>query len=394
MALASCGGLCAEIITIFAAKYPEVVDYRWLILGSVLDGATGSFTAGGILAQSYVSDCTPPSKRAVSIGYTHACLFTGLALGPLLAGYFVKWTGSLLILFYVVAGCHTFFIIFIGFVIPESMSKRRRLAAQEKWEKEKKGRAQNTSWQATIKNSNPFEALRILWPRGPGTSFRLRVNLLTLAVSDTIITGTSMSAGAVIILYSKFIFNWGTLEGSIFVSAVSLIRVVTLMGIFPVINYFGRVRPAQRRRALGLADKNIGADPLDVWVIRVALTSEIVGCIGYFLARDARVFFGSGMVTALGGLGSATIQAVVTKHIPADKIGQVLGAIGMLHALARVVGPIMFNGIYAVTVGTFPQAFFMVLAGLFGIAFTGSFLLKPHGKSIPFPIEGTESNMK
>lgn len=373
------------MITILAAKFPQTVNYRWLVLGAVFDGMTGSFTAGSILCQSYTSDCTPPSKRAVSIGYIHACLFTGLAFGPLLAAYFVKWTGSLLSIFYVVLGCHAFFVLFVGFVVPESVSKRKQLAAREKWHKEKEARAAYVGpWASTARNSNPFAPLRILWPTGPGTSKRLRMNLVALAVCDAIILGGGFAAGPVIILYSGYMFDWGNFETSRFVSALSMVRVVVLMGIFPIVNYFGRVRPAARRRKLSgvkLEDKNTGADRLDTWILRMALVSDILGCLGYVFARSEALFFGSGMMTALGGLGSATTQATVTKHVPPERIGQILGAIGMLHALARVVGPVVFNGIYAATVETFPQAIFVALGSLYVVAFLSSFVIKSHSKS-------------
>ncbi|EXK82954.1 hypothetical protein FOQG_12786 [Fusarium oxysporum f. sp. raphani 54005] len=91
--------------------------------------------AGSILDQSYISDCTPPSKCAAAIRYTHACLFTGLAFGPPLPGYFVKWTGSFLSIFYGVLGFHSMFVIIIGLIIPESLSKKKQLLAREKWDK-------------------------------------------------------------------------------------------------------------------------------------------------------------------------------------------------------------------------------------------------------------------
>ncbi|KAG7414188.1 putative membrane protein [Fusarium oxysporum f. sp. rapae] len=213
MALTSCGGLVAEFMTILVAKSPQVIDYRWSVLGSVFDGLTGSFTAGSILRQSYISDCTPPSKRAASIGYMHACLFTGLAFGPFLAGYFVKWTGSLLFIFCVVLGCHSMFVIVIGFIVPESLSMKKQLLAREKWDKEQELRAQTRrSLLSTIQTTNLFEPLKILSPTGPGTSSALRRNLVALALNDTIIFGISQAAGAVIILYSEYMYGWGTLR--------------------------------------------------------------------------------------------------------------------------------------------------------------------------------------
>lgn len=385
LALASCGGLLGEIVTILVAKYPETISYRWLILGAIFDGMTGSFTAGLILCQSYASDCTPPSKRAVSIGYIHACLFTGLAFGPLIAGYFVKWTGSLLSIFYVVMICHAVFILVVGFVIPESLTAKKRQAANEKWHKEKEERAQTSAtWLSTIRHGNPFEPLKILWPKGQGTFPRLRLNLLTLAMTDTLIMGSSMASGAVLMVYAESTYNWGNLETSKFVSALSGVRVFVLMGVFPIINYFGRIRPAARelrRSGIVPADRNSGADRMDIWILRIALVSDIVGYLGYTVARDPGLFVASGMMTALGGLGSATTQAVVTKHVPSERIGQLLGAIGMLHALTRVIGPFIFNGLYYATVETFPQAIFVLLASLFSCGLLGTLLLKPHSKS-------------
>ncbi|KAH7145771.1 major facilitator superfamily domain-containing protein [Dactylonectria estremocensis] len=389
MALSSVGGVLAEIITVLAVQFPGSIDYRWLLLGSVFDGLTGSFTAGSIMSQSYTSDCTPPSKRAVYMGYMHACLFSGLAFGPIMAGYFAKWTGNLISIFYAVIVFHVFFMLTVGFIVPESLSKQKQLAAREKWGKEQEMRVQveSTSWLASIQSVNPFEPLKILWPKGPGTSPTLRRNLVAMAINDTIILGSSMAAGAVIVLYSRYIFHWGNFEASRFVSALSFVRVVVLLVIFPLINHVGRTLPAARRREAGVIepDKQNGADHLDVWILRVALTSDVLGSIGYALARSESVFFGSGMLTAFGGLGSATSQAIITKHVPPQRVGQVLGAIGMLHALSRVLGPVLFNGLYAATVKVFPQAIFVLLATTFGIALTASFVVKTHGKlTCPF----------
>ncbi|TDZ14483.1 putative membrane protein [Colletotrichum orbiculare MAFF 240422] len=383
LALASCGGVVAELIVILCANFPWTFHYNWLLLGAVADGLTGSFTAGSVLINSYTSDCTPPSKRGVRIGYLHACLFTGLALGPLLAGYFVAWTGSLLSVFYVTACCHVFFIIFIGFVIPESLSANRQLRAREKHDREEQLRADDTSKWSSLKHANPLAPLRILYPRGPGTSSRLRLNLLALSFTDMILLGAAMSAGTVILLYSESpdTWGWGTLESSRYISAVSAVRVLALVIVLPLINYVFRVRPAARRRrvsGVSLVESNNGADDVDCWILRFALLSDVAGSLGYIFARSEVVFVLSGMVTAFGGLGSATIQAAITKHVPADQVGQLLGAIGVLHSLARVLGPIAFNTLYYATVGAFDQAIFVLLASLFVLALVASFVVRPH----------------
>ncbi|CAK7220951.1 hypothetical protein SCUCBS95973_004331 [Sporothrix curviconia] len=390
MVVSSCGGLLGEIITILAANYPDVVNYRWMLVSSVFDGLAGSFTAGSVVSHSYTSDCTPPSKRAVSFGYMHACLFTGLAFGPLLAGYFVEWTGSLLSIFYVTLGCHISFILYIVFILPESLSVRRQNIAREKHAKDKEVfeammreeelreqeaeraglRTRKTGMVGLFRRtalkmqrSNPLAPLKILLPKGAHHK-RVRRNLIVLATVDTLIISSSMSLGAVTLLYSEFMFHWGNFETSTFISLVSMVRVVVLMGIFPVINYFFRVRPAARRRRISgevPSEATAGADRLDVWLIRSAIFSDVLGVTGYIFARTPAVFVMCGIVTAFGGLGSATIQSSLTKHVPPDRVGQLLGAIGLLHSVSRIFAPLIFNGLYAATVGSYPQAIFVLV---------------------------------
>ena len=398
MVISSCGGLLGEVITILAANYPDLIHYKWLIASSFVDGLAGSFTAGSIMSHSYTSDCTPPSKRAVSIGYMHACLFTGMAFGPLLAGYFVEWTGSLLSIFYVVLGCHITFILYIIFILPESVSKRRREVAWEKHAKLQEQTAREDALNGNqsragplgslkkvyrgIRESSPLAPLKILVPSG--TRFRrVRRNLIMLSAVDTILLSSAMSGGAVTLLYTKLAFHWGNFETSAYMSLLSMVRVVVLMGIFPIINYVFRTRVARRqRRESGVepVERNAGADEVDVWLIRSAIVSDVIGAVGYVVVRDPRLFVMSGVITAFGGLGSATIQSSLTKHVSADRVGELLGAIGLLHAIGRIFAPILFNGMYAMTVATFPQATFVLVASAFSTVLVLSFFVRPHGK--------------
>jgi MFS family permease len=92
------------------------------------------------------------------------------------------------------------------------------------------------------------------------------------------------------------------------------------------------------------------------------------------------VFILSGAVAALGGIGSPAIGSALTKHVPPDRVGQLLGATGLLHAFARVLGPTIFNGIYSATVGNFRQTVFVCLTATFGAALVLSWFIRPHGK--------------
>ncbi|KAJ2990625.1 hypothetical protein NUW58_g2851 [Xylaria curta] len=400
---ASCGGIINEIITILAAKYPDAIDFRILILGSFFDGISGSFTAVSVLGNSYVSDCTPPSKRGVALGYLQACLFTGLAFGPILAAKFTLWTGSVLSIFYVSLGCHILVILFLWFIVPESLSKKRRIIAQEKHQAEQEalqaalpdsiGRVFGSlllawiasdrvhTWLLIFLSANPLTPLKMFVPSGRANR-QLRRNLIILGFIDSVLMSAAIGAGTVIILYAKFMFNWGTWDSSRFISVVSFFRVSVLLIIFPIVNYFFRIRPLRRKQQLtgDLHDDEThsGADNLDVWLLRLALLCDMVGVLGYVFVRTEELFILSGVFTAFGGLASATIQSVITKQIPPERIGSMLGAMGLLHAVSRVIAPIVFDGIYAGTIETFPQTFVVVLASLFGLSFLTSLFVRPH----------------
>lgn len=393
--IASLGGFLGEIITILAGTYPDTIHYRWLLLGAVFDGLCGSFTAGMALTHAYAADCTPPPKRAVAFGYFHACLFGGIAVGPLIAALLVKETGSIVTMFYFALAIHTLFIFYVILVVPESLSKKRQLLAREKYAAEMGDRFNNgpVGWKATLKRANILAPLKILYPTGPGTSAALRTNLILLSAVDTIIFGVAMGAMTVVVYYMGYQFNWGTPEISVFTSVVNSFRVSALVIVLPLLNYLIRTRRANKqRRDSGFAtpEPNSGSDWLDLSVIRVAVFLEIIGFTGYALTRSEVPFVVSGIVASLGGIGSPTLQSALTKHVPHDKIGQLLGATGLLHALARVVCPLIFNMIYAWTVvKDFPQAVFVVLSCCFVVAFLCSWFIRPNSMFPSTPLFST-----
>ncbi len=375
LTLTSFGTFAGEVITILAATYPNSFHVNWILAGYALDGLCGSFTAAMAIAYSYASDCTAPNRRNVAFGYFHGCLFTGIALGPILAGYIIKWSGSVLVVFYIALATHIFFIVFILLVIPESLSKARQHAAREKHRIEREAAGPSSDWINQIRALNVLEPLKILYPTGEGSSSAVRRNLVLLSSIDTIVFGVAMSSMTIVVIYSNYEFGWGNFESSIFLSIVNICRVFCLIVVLPVLTRL--VRGPSR----GSGQHNSGSDMFDLSVIRVAVFFDMMGYLGYTLSRSGPFFILSGALASVGGIGSPTLQSSLTKHVPADRTGQLLGASGLLHALARVAGPTIFNAIYSVTVADFPQAVFVCLTGGFAVAFILTWFVKPYGKS-------------
>ncbi|MCJ1246903.1 hypothetical protein MMC30_004114 [Trapelia coarctata] len=406
MAFTGLGTLLSEVITIVVATFPVTFSYRWLLVGYALDGLCGSFIAGLAITNAYVADCTEPSRRAVNFAYVHGCLFTGIAVGPIAAGYVVKATGQLLTIFYIAVGAYIFFILFILFIAPESLTEERQLNARQKSEFVGSGEGTLLTWvgsmrrfsrTGTFSNSTGgeltdldtwtwsslfhglsrgggfFTPLTVFWPSGPGSSAAVRRNLVFLAAVDTTMFGVAMGSMTIVLLYSEYMFGWGTFESSRFLSIVNTCRVCILILVLPVITRLVRGPHSK------YTPRSSGSDSLDLALIRVAIAFDLLGYIGYAASQNGNMLIASGAIAAIGGMGSPTLQSALTKHVPPDRTGQLLGAVGFLHSLARVVAPTVFNLIYAATVvrGA-PQAVFICLAGTFGVAFLLSWFIRPH----------------
>jgi len=368
-----------EVMTILVAIYPDMLSVNWILLGYFFDGLGGSFIAAMALSYAYASDCTIPEKRNVVFGYYQGSLFAGIAFGPILAGYIVKATGKLLTPFYVALSLHLVILVSLLFIVPESLTKERQMAAREKKHVKDDGEGASRTWSSApiriFKTSNLLAPLSILWPTGPGTNPAVRRNLVLIAAVDTTMFGVAMGSMTVILLYSKYMFKWDTFNTTAYVSIVNTSRVITLLVLLPILT-----RLVRGPVAAGSKPKNSGSDMFDLSIIRTAIFFDLLGYVGFTLARTGPLFILFGAIASIGGMGSPTLQAALTKHAPPDKTGQVLGAMGLLHAGARVVAPIVFNLIYAKTVGGFAQTVFVCLGATFGLAFLISWFIRPHGK--------------
>lgn len=386
MSLTTLGLLVSELITILVATCPDTFSVNWILLGYFFDGIGGSFIAAMALSYAYASDCTAPDKRNVVFGYYHGCLFGGIALGPIFAGYIVKLTGDILTVFYIAIASHCAFFLFLMFVVPESLTKARQRAAREKRVAANKDRQRLNVWRASdlkiaisflLQGGGLLAPLKVLWPTGPGTNPAVRRNLFCLAAVDMIMFGVAMGSMTVVLIYSEFIFGWDNFQTSLFVSIVNIGRVTVLLLVLPALSRLVRGPQSKREQRIS------GSDTFEIYIIRVAIFFDLLGYLGYATVRTGPLFILSGLIASFGGMGSPTLQAALTKHVPPEQTGQVLGAVGLLHASARVVAPTVFNLIYAETVGKFTQTVFVCLGATFGVAFIISWFIRPHGMPQP-----------
>ena len=395
IAFTASGSIIADLITIAVARYSDVLSVYWLLAAYVIEAFTGTFIASIALTYAYASDCTDPRKRSVVFGYVQGGLFTGIALGPLFASYLVKVTHDLVSVIYVQVAAHTFFVLWNTLVVPESLTKERQFVAQEKYQEEQRRAAalappaRGGAWGhlgavgGGVKrffHGDFFNSLGVLWPTGAGTTAALRRNLVLLAGIDTCMFAVGMGLFTVLVLYAEKAFHWGNFETQMFTAAINIVRVCLLLGGLPLV---ARLRPRPAPSAAAAGQAHAGADGLDLAVIRASVVFDLLGYVGFGLAQSGPAFLAAGVFAAFGSMASPTLASALTKHVPPDRIGRLLGATALLHAVARVGGPALFNGVYYLTVKHFPQTIFVVLVALFSLVVAGSWFLTPNGESFP-----------
>ena len=124
-----------------------------------------------------------------------------------------------------------------------------------------------------------------------------------------------------------------------------------------------------------------GFDFLDLTLIRISILSDIIGFIGYATAPTGFLFTLSGIVAAFGAIGLAISEASMTKLVGGARTGELLGALGFLQAIARIVAPTIANLTYSWTVAQVPQLVFWGVAVCFMTTLTLTFWARPETDS-------------
>ena len=308
--LISCAGLGLDFILMALAP-----NLWWLFVGRVISGiAAASFSTAG----AYISDVTPPEKRAASFGLIGAAFGIGFVLGPALGGILGAisprlpfWASAFMALANFSWGL---------FVLPESLAKDKRVPF---------------SW----KNANPLGALKLLGSHPI---------LAGLARSYFLINLAHVVLPSISVLYMHYRYGWGT-------QAVGM--VLAGVGISSLLVQGLLVKPAVSWL------KERGA-------IAVGLLFGAMGFAIYGLAPTGRSFWIGVPVMALWGIATPSLQAIMTRLVDPTEQGRLQGALASLTGLASLIGPMLFTQIFATFIGGPAEA-----AGLPGAPFLLSALL-------------------
>ena len=268
----------------------------WLFVGRVISGMTAASVSTGM---AYIADVTPPEKRSTAFGKVGVAFGLGFVLGPALGGLLGSVDPRLP--FWVAAALSLANAAYGYFILPESLPPERRREFQ---------------W----RRANPVGSLALL-RRHPELSGLAGVVLLSNLAH--------VALPATFVLYAAYRYGWQERDVGLVMAGVGICSALVqgaLVG--PTVRRFGE------RRAL-----------------LVGLACGAVGFLGYGLAPTGLLFLAAVPVVALWGLASPAAQGIMSRHIGPMEQGALQGATGSLMGIATMIGPGLFAGIFAYSIG-------------------------------------------
>jgi DHA1 family tetracycline resistance protein-like MFS transporter len=290
----------------------------WLFIGRVISGITSASVS---TAFAYITDVTPPERRAAMFGKIGVAFGAGFILGPAIGGLLGGMDPRLP--FWVAAGLSFANTLYGWLILPESLPKDRRTPFR---------------W----KSANPLGALHLL------RSDRM---LAALSVVNFLAQLAHVVLPSTFVLYATYRYGWSATTVGLTLALVGVCSMaVQGVAIGPIVKRFGE------RRALLLG-----------------LGCGAAGFLIYGAAPTGTLFWLGIPVMALWGVAGAAIQALMTQSVPADQQGQLQGATSSVQSVSQLVGPFLFTLTFAWFIGAsapfkLPGAPFLLASGLLLLA--------------------------
>lgn len=293
-------------LTVMALDYVvlALAGSVWLLLaGRIVSGITSATHA---TANAFVADISAPDDRARRFGLVGAAFGAGFVAGPMLGGLLAGI--DLRAPFWAAAGLASLNALAGAFFLHESLPADRRRPFR-------------------LASANPFGALRAL-RQMPGL-YRL------VAVSFLYALGFNVWP-AIWSYYGAAAFGWDA----------------WWIGLSLAV--FGLAMAISQATAVGPAIRLLGERRALFW----GLWLEVVTLLFYGLTRSGFWALAFTPVSALGGIVSPALNALMSRAVPQTAQGALQGVLASTNALAMILSPLLMT----TTFGTFTRpgsAFFM-----------------------------------
>lgn len=288
--LLSCFGLGVDYIVMALAP-----TLGWLFVGRIISGITASNIS---TAYAYITDVTPPEKRAKPFGYISAAFGLGFVIGPAVGGYLGN--SNLRAPFWGAAALSLVNSLYGFFVLPESLPKEKR--AKSAWHM-----------------ANPLGSLTLL---------RSHAQLAGLSIVVTLYYLAHNSLPAVWALYTEKRYAWSRGDVGLSLGVVGVCAsLISGVLVGPFVKRFG-----ERRSVL------------------FGLFCGTLGFAGFALANRGWMLYAVIPFIALWGIAAPAIQSLMSRRVDPSSQGKLQGAINSLRAITGMAGPVLFTQVFAMAI--------------------------------------------
>jgi MFS transporter, DHA1 family, tetracycline resistance protein len=288
--LLSCFGLGLDYI--FMALAPSL---SWLFVGRLISGITSSNISS---AFAYVTDVTPPEKRARQFGLLSAAFGLGFIVGPAVGGLLGHI--NLRLPFWGAAVLSLANALYGYFILPESLPPERR--AKSAW-----------------RMANPLGSLALL---------RAHAGLGGLAFITTLNYLAQQALPSIFVLYADYRYGWSERTVGLSLAVVGIsISVVSGVMVGPFVKRFGE------RGGLFFG-----------------LITGVLAFAGFGLASRGWMMFAAIPFLALWGISGPATQSLMTRRVEPSAQGKLQGAINSLRGVTGMIGPLIFTQVFAAAI--------------------------------------------
>lgn len=275
----------------------------WLFLGRLIAGVASSTWS---LAYAFVTDITPPEKRAQQFGMIGAAFGGGFILGPVIGGLLGEFGPR--IPFYAAAILGFINLVYGYFVIGESLSRGNRRPFD-------------------LKRANPIGAVAHLkkYPMVLGLVFAYFLYM----VGHNSLPSTWT-------YYTIEKFSWS--ESQIGLS-------LGFAGIFMILVQAFLIR---------WAIPKFGAYKAGV----AGMMAMVIGFCGYAFATAGWQLYPWLALASISGFVTPAFQAIMTSQIPVNAQGELQGALSSVGSITSIIGPLFMTQIFAAANGENASVYF------------------------------------
>ncbi|KAK6183630.1 hypothetical protein SNE40_011067 [Patella caerulea] len=317
-------GVFANVTNLLNSVYIDL-DASYLLIGSIISGCGGSFTAMMMVIYSYITNISADESKTVRVSFVEAMIFLAGTIGVFCSGLMVDRLGFVFT-FSFTTGLFVVLILYVLIWLPDVKSDRRTAADI------------GCTGRMVSRVSGILEFIRKERDEGVKLFIGLMILVLLLLMIVT--------SGEIDVLYlyvTRHPLNWSTTMYGYLKGLENFLRGITLITVMPVLKYKFHLK--------------------DTTLIIVGLLTRITAFIFYSFQHTWTMFTG-GAVSMFSGFPSAGIRSGVSQLVHKDEHGRLFGLIASLESIATIIATVIFNYVYPASLSFYPGFCFLLLAAI------------------------------